>query len=177
MSIHATYTTVDDRPTLSFERQLAYPVAAVWEAITEPGELVHWFPCEVEVDLRVGGAMNFIFPDMPLEDGPMTLTGEVTELEPPHRFSFLWGDDHLHFQLEETDGGAGCLMRFSVVLDSRDKAARDGAGWHQCLDALARQLAGAEVGRPHDSDAWRGHYQEYQRRGFPTGAALPADDT
>ncbi len=50
MSIHATYTAVGDRPTLSFERRLAYPVAAVWEAITEPEELVHWFPCEVEVD-------------------------------------------------------------------------------------------------------------------------------
>ncbi len=92
--------------------------------------------------------MSFTFTEMPLEDGPMTLTGEVTELEPPHRFAFLWGDDHLHFQLEETDGGAGCLMRFSVELDSRDKAARDGAGWHQCLDALARQLAGAGRASP-----------------------------
>ena len=174
--MHATYATVDDRPTLLFERRLAHPVATVWEAITQSDELGHWFPCEVEVDLRIGGPMNFSFTHMPLEDGPMTMTGEVTELEPPHRFSFLWGEDHLHFELEEADGGAGCLMRFSVELDSRDKAARDGAGWHQCLDALEEQLAGADGGRPYDSNAWKGYYREYERRGFPTGAALPGGD-
>jgi uncharacterized protein YndB with AHSA1/START domain len=174
--MHATYATVHDRPTLLFERQLAHPVATVWEAITQPEELSQWFPCQVELDLRVGGPMNFTFTHMPLKDGPMTMTGEVTELEPPHRLSFMWGEDHLHFELEDTDAGAGCRLRFSVELDSRDKAARDGAGWHQCLDALERQLSGTDASGPDDADAWKGYYREYERRGFPTGAALPSGD-
>jgi uncharacterized protein YndB with AHSA1/START domain len=173
--MHATFETIDERPALRFERRIAHPVAAVWEAVTQPSELAHWFPCEVEVDLRLGGKMKFHFPEMTLPDTASTLLGEVTELDPPQRFSFLWGEDHLHFALEPIDGGAACLLRFTVELDARDKAARDGAGWHVCLDALERHLGGAEIERPYASEDWRGHYEEYQRRGFPAGAVLPGD--
>jgi uncharacterized protein YndB with AHSA1/START domain len=172
---YADYETVSEQPTLRFERRIAHPVQAVWEAVTEPSELVHWFPCEVEVDLRVGGRMTFHFTEMALPDAASTLLGEVTELDPPTRFSFLWGEDHLHFALEPVDGGSACMLRFSVELDSRDKAARDGAGWHVCLDTLERHLDGAEIERPDASDDWRGHYEEYQRRGFPAGAVVPSD--
>jgi uncharacterized protein YndB with AHSA1/START domain len=168
--MHATYLTLENRPTLRFERDLAHPVEAVWSAITEPSELRQWFPCDVEVDLRLGGAMKFIFSEMPLADAPATMEGRVTELEPPRRFSFLWGEDHLHFQLAPS--ARGCRLTFTVILDAQDKAARDGAGWHVCLDGLERLLAGEKPGR---SDDWAEHYREYERRGFPTGAALPAD--
>jgi uncharacterized protein YndB with AHSA1/START domain len=171
--MHASYETVEDRPILKFERRIGHPVQAVWEAVTQPSELAHWFPCEVEVDLTLGGKMKFHFPEMALPDAASTLLGEVTELDPPTRFSFLWGEDHLHFALEPLDGGSACLLRFTVELDARDKAARDGAGWHVCLDALERQLDGVEVQRPHEPDEWRVHYEEYERRGFPTGAAVP----
>ncbi len=170
-----SYESIDDRHTLFFERRLAHPVEVVWRAVTKPDELVHWFPCEVEVDLRVGGRMSFVFGDMALPDTASTLLGEVTELDPPTRFSFLWGEDHLHFALEPIEAGAACLLRFTVELDSRDKAARNGAGWHLCLDALERQLAGDEPQPPHEGEQWRGYYEEYQRRGFPAGAVVPGE--
>ncbi len=168
-----TYESIDDRPTLFFERRLAHPVEAVWRAVTEPDELAHWFPCEVEVDLRLGGPMRFVFEAMALPDTASTMLGEVTELDPPTRFSFLWGDDHLHFALEPIEDGDACLLRFTVELDSRDKAARDGAGWHLCLDALERRLDGDEAQRPDPPERWRDYYEEYQQRGFPVGAVLP----
>jgi uncharacterized protein YndB with AHSA1/START domain len=171
--MHASYDVVDDQPTLTFERRLEHPVQAVWEAVTKPSELAHWFPCEVEVELRLGGRMRFHFPEMTLPDAASTMLGEVTELDPPTRFSFLWGADHLHFALEPTQDGRACLLRFTVELDSRDKAARDGAGWHVCLDGLERLLDGAHGQRPYESDRWREHYEEYQRRGFPADAPLP----
>jgi uncharacterized protein YndB with AHSA1/START domain len=173
--MEASYELIENHPTLRFERRIAHPVEAVWRAVTAPAELAHWFPCEVQVDLRVGGRMTFVFPEMTLPEGASTLLGEVTELEPPRRFSFTWGEDHLHFALEPIDDGAACLLLFTVELDSADKAARDGAGWHSCIDGLEHLLDGDEDSRPHDRDAWQGHYEEYQRRGFPATAPLPSE--
>ena len=63
-----------------------------------------------------------------------------------------------------------------MLLDSREKAARDSAGWHVCLDRLEQLLAGddgpAATGVSGD---WRGLYDEYQRRGVPAGAPIPGE--
>src|SRR5438874_117477 len=101
--MHGTFETIDERPALRFERHISHPIEAVWVAITEPARLAKWFPCEVEVDLRMGGTMKFHFPEMTLPDTASAMLGEVTELEPPRRFAFLWGQDHLHFALEPSD--------------------------------------------------------------------------
>jgi uncharacterized protein YndB with AHSA1/START domain len=168
--MHGTFETIDERPALSFERRLGHPVDEVWRAITEPAELAHWFPSAVEADLRVGGAMTFRF-EQTLPDGSSTMSGEVTDLERPRLFAFYWGQDHLRFELEPIEDDRACLLRFRVELDARDKAARDAAGWHVCLDRLERRLGspGEEPGR----EEWRAHYEEYGRRGFPTGAPVP----
>ncbi|MBV9798959.1 MAG: SRPBCC family protein [Solirubrobacterales bacterium] len=180
--MYGRYETIEDRPALSFERRIPHPVEKVWEAITKPSELEHWFPCRVEVDLRVGGRMTFAFPEGPLPDGASTLLGEVTELDPPRRFAFTWGGDHLHFELEPIEDGAACLLRFAVQLDMREKAARDAAGWHACLDALQRHLDAADGADGADGAAatgpgadWRARYDEYQRRGLPVGAPIPGE--
>lgn len=174
--MYGTYETIDERPVLAFERRIAHPVARVWEAITQPSELEHWFPCKVELDLRLGGRMSFDFGQPVLPDGGSTLLGEVTELDPPRRFAFTWGDDHLHFALEPIDDGAGCLLRFEVQLDARDKAARDAAGWHQSLDRLERFVAGEDVPAATGvGGEWRELYAEYQHRGAPAGAEIPGE--
>jgi uncharacterized protein YndB with AHSA1/START domain len=172
--MHGTYETIDDeRPALRFERRIAHPIEAVWEAITRPEELAHWFPCRVEVDLRLGGRMTFHFAEHDLPDAASTLLGEVTELDPPRRFAFLWGEDHLNFELEPTGDGA-TMLRFLVELDQREKAARDAAGWHVCLDQLEETLAGAHSDAITGAGSrWREHYAEYERRGMPAGAPIP----
>jgi uncharacterized protein YndB with AHSA1/START domain len=173
--MHGTYETIDERPTLRFERRIAHPVDAVWRAITDPEELEHWFPSRVEVDLRVGGGMTFTFLEQKLPEGPSTMTGEVTDLEPPELFAFYWGRDHLIFELEPIEDGAGCRLRFTAVLDARDKAARDAAGWHVCLDRLEQHVNGGEAAAPgsEPTPEWRELYEDYERRGLPTGAWLP----
>ena len=163
--MYGSYATIEDTPTLSFERRLSHPVARVWQTITEPGELEHWFPARVEADLRVGGKITFTFghalPAVP---------GEVTELDPPRLFAFRWGEDHLRFELEPLDRDEGCTLRLTVQLGTREKAARDAAGWHVCLDRLEQRLGG-EGG----NGEWRGYYDEYQRRGLPAGAPIPGE--
>ena len=56
-----------------------------------------------------------------------------------------------------TGSGDACLLRLTVLLDSREKAARDGAGWHVCLDRLEQLLAGddgpADPGRVRNNHA------------------------
>ena len=86
----------------------------------------------------------------------------MTELDPPRRFSFLWGDDHLRIELEPD--GDGCRLRFTHVLATREQAARDAAGWHVCLDRLADLLSG-DAG---EAPGQRGHGRvERALRGVP----------
>lgn len=167
--MYGTYETIEDRPALRFERRLAHPIEAVWSSVTEPGELAHWFPAEVTVDLRVGGRMSFAFAD---EAFPPS-GGEVTECDPPRRFAFSWGEEHLRFELEPA--GDGCLLRFTHLLSARDQASRDASGWHVCLDLLEQRLDGAETEGPGTemTPELRELYAEYERRGLPTGAEMP----
>ncbi|MFL5862669.1 MAG: SRPBCC family protein [Solirubrobacteraceae bacterium] len=169
---HATgrYEHVDGRPLVRFERTFPHPVAAVWDAVSDPARLEQWFPTTVEFqELRAGAAITFRFA----EDGYPATAGEFREVDPPRRLSFTWGDDVLTFELTESDGGRGCRLAFSVALDSADKAARDSAGWDDCLDMLDMVLAGKTPERPARSDSWTSRYDEYKRRGFPADAPIP----
>jgi uncharacterized protein YndB with AHSA1/START domain len=170
-NMYGTYDTIDNRPTLRFERRLSHPVDLVWRAITQSDELAQWFPSKVSIDaLQVGGELTFTFEQMPL-DAPSRMTGRVTEFDPPRLFAFYWGEDHLRFELDPLAGAEdACLLRLTVLLDARDKAARDAAGWHVTLDRLEAVLGGDGAG-----GEWRGYYDEYQRRGLPIGAAIPGE--
>jgi uncharacterized protein YndB with AHSA1/START domain len=162
VTVYGTYETIDGRPAVRFERRYPQPVERVWRAVTEPEELAQWFPSTVELELREGGRMRFTFPG-----GEMPPTeGSVTELDPPRRFGFTWGDEHLQIDLEPD--GDGCRLRFTHVLSTGEQASRDAAGWHVCLDRLAALLGGSHV-----ASEWGEHYAEYQRRGLPAGAEIP----
>jgi uncharacterized protein YndB with AHSA1/START domain len=167
--MHGTYEEIDGRPVLRFERRLAHPVERVWRAVTEPSELAHWFPAGLTIDMRVGGRVQFTFPD----GAAPPMEGEVMELGPPRVFAFTWEDDLLKFELEPVEDG--CLLRFTHVLAQRDQGAMVAAGWSVCFEELDKQLAGepahAPDGRP--TDKWRKYYGEYQERGVPSGAPVP----
>ncbi|MBT2390012.1 SRPBCC domain-containing protein [Streptomyces sp. ISL-1] len=77
-----TLTTADGRTALRMERRLAHPPRRVWDAITQPAHLARWFPSEVTVDLRPGGAIGFLFPG----DSEPGMTGTVTDADEPHVF-------------------------------------------------------------------------------------------
>lgn len=167
--MYGTYETIDGRPAVRFERRYPHSVDRVWRAVTEPDALAHWFPSTVEVDLREGGRMRFTFPGGEMEP----TEGSVTELDPPRRFAFTWGDELLQIELEAE--GEGCRLRFTHVLSTPEQASRDAAGWHVCLDRLGDLLAGAagDAPGPEATREWSEHYEEYQRRGVPAGAEIP----
>jgi uncharacterized protein YndB with AHSA1/START domain len=168
--MHGTYETVDGRPALRFERRLDHPVERVWRAVTDPAELRFWFPAAVEVDLRADGPMAFTFDDPAF---PRT-EGRVLALDEPRRFWFSWGGEELRFDLEPV--GEGCRLVFTHLLEQRDAAARDAAGWHVCLAALEDRLAGRPAQAPgtEPTAEHRALHEEYERRGLPTGAPVPS---
>ena len=84
---------------------------------------------------RAASELTFEFVDP--RDVPDML-GEVTDFDPPRRFAFTWGEDHLQFALEPVDGGE-TELRLHGGARHRGKAARDGAGWHVCLARLERR--------------------------------------
>jgi uncharacterized protein YndB with AHSA1/START domain len=170
MPISGSYEQVDGRPLVRFERTFPHPVAAVWDAVTDPRRLAQWFPTSVEFDvLGAGEPITFRFA----EDRYPEMHGVFREVRAPERLVFTWGDDELTFELAEAGDGSACRLAFSVALEAADKAARDAAGWEQCLDMLAIVANGEEPQRPWPSDPWRSYYDEYKRQGLPATAPIP----
>lgn len=164
------YSDLGGAPVVRFERTFPHPLAAVWDSITDPERLERWFPTTVEFTaLEPGAPIVFRFG----EDRYPPMEGEVRAVVPGRLLSFSWGEDVLTFELEGRDHGAACRLAFTVELDSAGKAARDAAGWEQCLDALAEVAGGLEPRRPLDVEGWRAYYDGYRERGLPATAEIP----
>ncbi|MFE2297229.1 SRPBCC family protein [Streptomyces sp. NPDC059445] len=169
----ATYLTLDDgRPAVRFSRVHDHPADRLWRFLTDPDELVAWFPSRAEMELRPGGTITFSGdPHMPGS------TGRVLAVDPPRRLSFEWGGDELRFDLEVLDGGR---TRFTLtdVLAERNTAARNGAGWEVCLAALDRVARGEPTEGPRAGGipAWKEIYEDYVAAGVPSGAPVPGVD-
>ncbi len=169
MTARGTYRTIGDAPAVRFERWLPHPVERVWRAVTEPEHLRHWFPCEVDVELRAGGAMRFTYaPDS-------TDEGEVLEALPPTTFAFRWGKDVLRLELAAHDDGTRLTMTHILNEEGAGSAAKVAAGWELCLDALAEHAAGRHDGPAPGgpSPAWLELYEAYIAAGMPSGAEVP----
>jgi uncharacterized protein YndB with AHSA1/START domain len=133
-------TQVGDRWQLRFVRELPHPPEKVWRAVTEDEHQAAWFPDEMHGERVVGALLRFVSreaPDFPGFDGTMLV------FEPPTTLEFTWGTDILRFELEPTS--AGTRLTLIDTFDEQGKAARDGAGWHVCLEQLGYALAGHEL--------------------------------
>jgi uncharacterized protein YndB with AHSA1/START domain len=153
----ASLTTDGDRTGVRLERTLAHPPDAVWRALTEPAELVRWFPCGVVVEggtWRVGARLTFPFPPETID---LTLSGEVLVVDAPRVLVYTWGDETLRFELDAVGGGTKLVL---VDLLAPGHAARNAAGWEDCLDRLE--------GRTPPRDAWRAHFDRYAASFKPT---------
>ena len=137
----AILTDQHGRAVLRFERALRHPPDRVWAALTEPAEHCSWHPTPFELEPEVGGRVSYL----PGGDAPEMPAGEVTEYEPPRVLAHTWDEDLLRWELRPD--GDGCLLVLTHTFDDRFKAARDAAGWHVCLDALAATLAGCRARR------------------------------
>ena len=128
-----TLHTADGRPMLRFERRLPHPAERVWQALTDPGEVHHWFP----------------------SDEPMA----VVESVPPRLLAGTWYGDALRFELRPD--GDGCVMVFTHVFADRDTAARSAAGWDRSFARLDGLLAGVPMSEAASLETWPEVHERY----------------
>lgn len=143
---------IEGKPVLRFERTLRHSPEKVWRVVTDPSEMKHWFPAEVEID---GTKLRFTFP----ESAPVDADGgegELLESDPPKVFAFRWERDVLRFEILPREDG--CLLVLTAVVTSRITAGRDAPGWLTCLDALVAHADGVEFEPPTEHLSRIEHY-------------------
>jgi uncharacterized protein YndB with AHSA1/START domain len=117
--------SLEDGPRLRLERRYDQPIERVWRALTDPGELGHWFPGELTVSLS----------------------------DPPHVLTGAWqGQGTLRFELRPED--EGCVLTFTHTFTDRDQAALTAAGWDRCFARLDALLAGQTMSSAASLAAW-----------------------
>jgi uncharacterized protein YndB with AHSA1/START domain len=129
--------------------EIRAPRERVWAALTEPNELLRWFPTEhAAVDLRPGGLASFVWKESADE-------AVIDAVEPPSLLVFRWrpaGSDRPHtsvtFALEATTDGTRLTLietGFASLPDEireRSQQAND-AGWEDELEELRTYLEAA----------------------------------
>ena len=164
---NATLEEREGRTALRFERVLGQDPARVWRALTDPEEESAWHPTPARFEPRVGGQVEYLDGGHAAFEQP----GEVTDWDPPRLLGYTWGKeegrspDHLHWELRPHE--SSCLLILVHRFDDRLKAARDGAGWHLCLDSLASALDGIPDSPTHPiagPGPWQQLNREYQQR-------------
>ena len=73
---------------LTITREFDAPIELVWEAITDPDHVAHWFGPEgfetpresIEIDLRIGGRYDL---EMVMGGSPHPVRYTIAELDPP----------------------------------------------------------------------------------------------
>jgi uncharacterized protein YndB with AHSA1/START domain len=164
-----TYGTVEQRDDgrwqLRFTRTLAHPQSSVWRAITEPEHLAQWFPTTIEGDRMAGAVLQFAFPN----DIAPPMEGIMLAYEPESLMELSWGPDIIRIELRPVPEGT--LLTLLDALEERGKAARDGAGWHACLDALEAAVRGEDPARSQ-MDTWSEVHPHYVETFGPEAATI-----
>jgi uncharacterized protein YndB with AHSA1/START domain len=133
------------------ELEIKAPRERVWAALTEPEQLLRWFPDKrAEIDLRPGGRAV-------LEWDHARAEAMVDVVEPPGRFVFRWRPEGLgrpfttvSFTLEELGDGTSTRVRlvesgFASLPDQIETQSQKGndEGWAQELQELKEYLEAA----------------------------------
>jgi uncharacterized protein YndB with AHSA1/START domain len=108
-AVMSTTTPVPDE--IHRELTIGVPRERVWAALTEPEQLVQWFPTkDARVDLRPGGELYLAWDEQ-------SATGVFDTIEPPDRLVYRWfpgGTDlpatTVEFTLAPSDDGSGTVL-------------------------------------------------------------------
>ena len=133
--------------TLVLTRDLAHPPAKVWAALTDPAQLREWAPFDADRNLGTTGPATLTTVGAP--QAPASAT--VRRAEAPKVLEYDWGGQDVRWELAPIAKGGTRLTLWHNI--DRRFISMGAAGWHICLDVLARALDGAPLGRIVGGDA------------------------
>lgn len=149
--IDGTLEAHEGRPALRFERRLSHSVDRVWQAVSAPSELEQWFPAAAEWTPAVGEKLE-----------AYGMTGEVLEVEAPHRLAWEFNGDFYSFELVAVRDG--CQLTFIYVFDEGTPTAQTAAGWQTSLNRLDAMLAGETLSEQEAHADWGAIHERYAER-------------
>ena len=165
------YGELIEPTTLKIQRLLPGPIERIWAYLTDSDLRSKWLAAGA-MEMKVGAPVEFVWRNDELNDPPSKrpagfpeehrMQSRITELDPPRRLCFTWGNNgDVTFELAP----AGNRVLLTVIhrrLADRNMTLMVGAGWHMHLDIL--------VARANDTEpapfweGWARLQQEYDRR-------------
>ena len=165
------YGVLTEPATLTIQRFLPGPIDRVWAYLTQSDLRRQWLAAG-QMDMKVGAPFELVWRNNQLTDPPGQLPAgfsdehrmqsRITELDPPRRLSFTWGNSgDVTFALEPR-GDRVLLTVIHRGLPDRATMLKVGPGWHTHLDILVARATGTE---PEPFwDGWTRLQKDYQRR-------------
>lgn len=167
----ATAAITPDQDVVSCEIFIAAPPARVFQAITDPNQMSHWWGQkgnyrikESKADLRVGGKWSSM--GVRTDGSTFRVEGEYLEVDPPHRLVHTWNSSScssslktiVRWELEPQSvhglypsgpqrAGTGTLVKIRHEGFAGDSAAAadHSEGWKRVLGWLAAYIENDET--------------------------------
>ena len=150
---------------VTFVRRLHHPIEKVWRALTETEHMKAWFPDEMVGERRSGAPLKFISEQM-----NETYEGEMLVFEPQSVMELQWGPTN-KLRVEVQSDGDATVLTLVETLGELGEAARDGAGWHECLVRLEADLAGRKD-LPGWGEVWKEIHPVYVEHFGPEASTI-----
>ncbi|MBL8578045.1 MAG: SRPBCC family protein [Mesorhizobium sp.] len=172
MSNPDAFGVLTEPAMLTIKRVLPGPVERVWAYLTESDLRRKWMAAG-DMELAVGAPFELTWRNDELTNPPgrrpedfgevHSMRSEITEVDPPRRLSFTWGNTGgVTFQLEPLGDNKALLTVIHRRVADPSVRLNVCAGWHAHLDVLAARMSGTE---PETFwDHWSKLKQEYQTR-------------
>ena len=169
----ADYGVVSAPQTVRIQRLLPGPIERIWSYLTESELRRHWLAAG-DMQLQEGAPFELVWRNDELTDPPgqrpegfgeeHRMQSRITELDPPRRLAFAWGEGDVTFDLEPR-GDQVLLTLVHRGISDRANLLMIGAGWHLHLDILVRRANGGTAeARESFWDGWTRLRAEYDRR-------------
>lgn len=165
----SAYGVVTEPATIRIERLLPGSIDRVWAYLTQ-SELRRRWLASGDMEMKAGSSFELVWRNDELTDPPGSrpegfpeehrMQSRITELDPPRKMTFTWGErGEVSFELEAM-GGEVLLTVTHRRISDRANMLMIGAGWHMHLDVLAARLTGTKT-EPF-WDGWDRLKKEYE---------------
>jgi uncharacterized protein YndB with AHSA1/START domain len=124
---------------------------AVFKAITDPNELIQWFPDQAILEPKIGGKMKFSFFKTDSEYRQMDYfpEGTITEIIPNKKISYTWQEPNIPgfpntvvtWELEKMEDNKTRLKLFHTGFKPDETAKKHNEGWSHFLSQLIKYCA------------------------------------